>query len=262
MKTLGKQIVWIALAIVAAYSLAIVALTRGEPINSMWLVLAAACTYLRRVPLLREVHRRARDGARRPAAPRRPNVCATATTSSRPTSGSSSVITSPPSPARGRSSARCSPRSSATCRARSGSSIGAVLGGAVQDFVILFASMRRDGKSLGQMAREEIGMAGRRHGAPHRPADHDHPARRGRAGRGQRARGTARGGRSRSPRRCRSRCSWGCTCATGGPGKVLEVSRDRLRAGRAGASSAASRSPQSATLAPIVHASRERRSRR
>src|SRR5262249_26510469 len=31
--------------------------------------------------------------------------------------------------------------------------IGATLGGAVQDFVILFASMRRDGKSLGQMAR-------------------------------------------------------------------------------------------------------------
>jgi carbon starvation protein len=34
---------------------------------------------------------------------------------------------------------------------------GVVLGGAVQDFVILFASTRRDGKSLGQMAREEIG---------------------------------------------------------------------------------------------------------
>jgi carbon starvation protein len=31
-----------------------------------------------------------------------------------------------------------------------------VLAGAVQDFIILFASMRRDGKSLGQMAREEI----------------------------------------------------------------------------------------------------------
>jgi carbon starvation protein len=34
--------------------------------------------------------------------------------------------------------------------------IGVVLGGAVQDFIILFASMRRDGKSLGQMARDEI----------------------------------------------------------------------------------------------------------
>ncbi len=34
--------------------------------------------------------------------------------------------------------------------------IGAVLGGAVQDFVILFCSIRRNGKSLGQMVREEI----------------------------------------------------------------------------------------------------------
>jgi carbon starvation protein len=37
--------------------------------------------------------------------------------------------------------------------------IGVVLGGAVQDFVILFASMRRDGKSLGQMVRDELGTA-------------------------------------------------------------------------------------------------------
>jgi carbon starvation protein len=34
--------------------------------------------------------------------------------------------------------------------------IGVVLAGAVQDFVILFASMRRNGKSLGQMAKDEI----------------------------------------------------------------------------------------------------------
>lgn len=39
--------------------------------------------------------------------------------------------------------------------------IGAVLGGAVQDLVILFASMRRDGKSLAQMVKEELNaMAG------------------------------------------------------------------------------------------------------
>ncbi|HEY4319826.1 MAG TPA: carbon starvation CstA family protein [Gemmatimonadales bacterium] len=35
--------------------------------------------------------------------------------------------------------------------------VGVILGGAVQDFVILTGSMRRDGKSLGQMARDEIG---------------------------------------------------------------------------------------------------------
>ncbi|MER3428881.1 MAG: carbon starvation protein A [Pyrinomonas sp.] len=37
--------------------------------------------------------------------------------------------------------------------------IGVVLGGAVQDFVILFLSMRRDGRSLGQIVRDEIGPA-------------------------------------------------------------------------------------------------------
>ena len=35
--------------------------------------------------------------------------------------------------------------------------VGVVIGGAVQDFVILAASVRRDGKSLGQMAKDEIG---------------------------------------------------------------------------------------------------------
>jgi carbon starvation protein len=34
---------------------------------------------------------------------------------------------------------------------------GVVLAGAVQDFIILFGSVRRNGKSLGQMARDEIG---------------------------------------------------------------------------------------------------------
>jgi carbon starvation protein len=37
--------------------------------------------------------------------------------------------------------------------------IGVVLGGAVQDFIILVASMRRDGKSLGEMVKDEIGSA-------------------------------------------------------------------------------------------------------
>ncbi|MFI9024152.1 carbon starvation CstA family protein [Streptomyces sp. NPDC053560] len=38
--------------------------------------------------------------------------------------------------------------------------IGVIFAGAVQDMVTLFFSMRRDGKSLGQMAREEIGAVG------------------------------------------------------------------------------------------------------
>ena len=38
--------------------------------------------------------------------------------------------------------------------------VGVIFAGAVQDMVVLFLSMRRDGKSLGQMAREEIGPFG------------------------------------------------------------------------------------------------------
>src|SRR5213596_3071931 len=37
--------------------------------------------------------------------------------------------------------------------------IGVCLGGAVHDFMILFCSLRRDGKSLGQMAKEEINQS-------------------------------------------------------------------------------------------------------
>jgi carbon starvation protein len=37
--------------------------------------------------------------------------------------------------------------------------IGVVLGGAVQDFMILFCSMRRKGKSLGEMVKDEIGTS-------------------------------------------------------------------------------------------------------
>jgi carbon starvation protein len=38
--------------------------------------------------------------------------------------------------------------------------VGVILAGAVQDMVVLFFSMRRDGKSLGQMVRDEIGVVG------------------------------------------------------------------------------------------------------
>ena len=38
--------------------------------------------------------------------------------------------------------------------------VGVIFAGAVQDMVVLFFSMRRDGKSLGQMIREEIGTVG------------------------------------------------------------------------------------------------------
>ena len=40
--------------------------------------------------------------------------------------------------------------------------IGATLGGGVHDMIVLFASVRRRGKTLGQMVKEEIGQRRRR----------------------------------------------------------------------------------------------------
>src|SRR6516225_2186559 len=41
-----KYVIWIVIACVAAFCLGAIALNRGEQINSIWLVLAAVCTYL------------------------------------------------------------------------------------------------------------------------------------------------------------------------------------------------------------------------
>ena len=143
-------------------ALGAIALSRGEPVNGVWFVVAAGCMYLVGLPLLLGLHRR--PGARRSTtpAPLRPSASTTGATSCPPTSGWCSAITSPRSPDPGRWSARRWPRSSAICRERSGSWSGAVLGGCVQDFVILFCSMRRDGQSLGPdgARRGRAGAAG------------------------------------------------------------------------------------------------------
>jgi len=67
--------------------------------------------------------------------------------------------TSPRSPDPARSSARRSVRSSAICRAPCGLSSAWCWAAPCRIF-ILTGSLRRDGKSLGQMARDEIGVLG------------------------------------------------------------------------------------------------------
>ena len=44
--TILKRLIWVAVSFGAALGLSAIALSRGEHINSMWLVLAAACSYL------------------------------------------------------------------------------------------------------------------------------------------------------------------------------------------------------------------------
>ena len=83
----------------------------------------------------------------------------TARISSRPIAGWRLAITSPPSPGPG-------PLVGPVLAAQFGYLpgtlwilIGATLGGGVHDMIVLFASVRRRGKTLGQMVKEEIGSA-------------------------------------------------------------------------------------------------------
>src|SRR5689334_9245166 len=154
-----SHLTWAAVAIVAAFCLAAIALNRGERINSTWLVLAAACTYVlgfRFYAKFIAARVMSLDNQRATPAERLENGHDFEPTNKWILFGHHFAAIAGPGPLVG-------PVLAAQFGYLPGTLwiiIGAVLGGAVQDFVILFASMRRDGKSLGQMAREEIGKLG------------------------------------------------------------------------------------------------------
>jgi carbon starvation protein len=146
-------------AFAAAYFLGGVALNRGERINSIWLVLAAVCTYAlgyRFYARFIAARVMALNDKRATPAERLRNGHDFEPTNKWILFGHHFAAIAGPGPLVG-------PVLAAQFGYLPGTLwivIGAVLGGAVQDFVILFASMRRDGKSLGEMAREEIGKVG------------------------------------------------------------------------------------------------------
>lgn len=140
----------------AAFCLGGIALNRGEHINSIWLVLAAACSYAtgyRFYSRFLAARVMALDDRRATPAERLRDGQDFEPTNKWILFGHHFAAIAGPGPLVG-------PVLAAQFGYLPGTLwiiIGAVLGGAAQDFVILFASMRRDGKSLGQMAREEIG---------------------------------------------------------------------------------------------------------
>jgi carbon starvation protein len=158
MKVLG-YVFWAAVAATAAVCLGGIAILRGEHINSMWLVLAAACTYAigyRFYAAFISARVMALNDKRATPAERLRNGHDFEPTNKWIVFGHHFAAIAGPGPLVG-------PVLAAQFGYLPGTLwiiIGAVLGGAVQDFVVLFASMRRDGKSLGQMAREEIGTVG------------------------------------------------------------------------------------------------------
>ncbi len=154
-----QHLLWAAVAAMAAIALGAIALYRGEAINSMWLVTAAACTYavgFRFYGKFIAARVMALDDQRATPAERLRDGHDFEPTNKWILFGHHFAAIAGPGPLVG-------PVLAAQFGYLPGALwiiAGAVLGGAVQDFVILFASMRRDGKSLGQMAREEIGKIG------------------------------------------------------------------------------------------------------
>jgi len=155
MRTLVSAGVWLAVSALGAYGYIVLALHRGERVSSVYILLAALCTYAigyrfyskwiaakvltlndrRATPC--EVHDDGRDFVK---------------TNKWIVFGHHFAAISGPGPLVG-------PVLAAQFGYLPGALwilVGVALGGAVQDFVILFCSMRRNGKSLGQMLREEL----------------------------------------------------------------------------------------------------------
>ena len=156
----AKKIFWLLVAALGAGALGFVAIARGEPINAVWLVVASACTYAigyrfySRFLAYRVLQL---DDGRATPAERLEDGRDFVPTNKWVVFGHHFSAIAGPGPLVG-------PILAAQFGYLPGTLwiiIGGVLGGAVQDFVVLFCSVRRDGKSLGQMAKEEIsGLAG------------------------------------------------------------------------------------------------------
>src|SRR4051812_1337936 len=154
-----SKILWGVVAVVAAITLGVVALSRGESINAIWLVVAAICTYgvgYRFYSSFIAARVLALDPKRATPAERLENGRDFLPTNKWVVFGHHFAAIAGPGPLVG-------PVLAAQFGYLPGTLwilVGAVFGGCVQDFVILFFSVRRDGKSLTEMAKSEIGRIG------------------------------------------------------------------------------------------------------
>ena len=150
---------WLVVALLGAASLGGIALNRGEPVNSLWFVTAAVCVYAlgyRFYSAFVAAKVLALDGSRATPAERFEDGRDFVPTNKWVVFGHHFAAIAGPGPLIG-------PTLAAQFGYLPGTLwilIGAVIGGCVQDFVILFCSIRRDGRSLGQMARDELGPIG------------------------------------------------------------------------------------------------------
>src|SRR5690348_16252687 len=154
-----RPLLWVGIAVLGALAFAAVALHRGEQINALWLVTAALCTYAvgyRFYSKFIAAKVLALNPQRATPAERLEDGRDFVPTNKWVVFGHHFAAIAGPGPLVG-------PVLAAQFGYLPGALwilIGAVFGGCVQDFVILLFSVRRDGKSLGEMAREEIGRVG------------------------------------------------------------------------------------------------------
>ncbi|MDP9269069.1 MAG: carbon starvation protein A [Acidobacteriota bacterium] len=155
----GKLVLWTAVAGLCTLAIGTIAFRRGEPINALWLIVAALCSYAlgyRFYSAFIAAKVLALDPLRATPAERLENGRDFVPTNKWVVFGHHFAAIAGPGPLVG-------PVLAAQFGYLPGTLwilVGAVFGGCVQDFVILLFSVRRDGKSLCQMAKEEVGKVG------------------------------------------------------------------------------------------------------
>ncbi len=155
MKRLLKVLLWVAISLGGAAGLGAIAIERDEPINAVWFIVAAVCVYLvayRFYSSFIAAKVLTLDETRATPAERLDDGRDFVPTNKWILFGHHFAAIAGPGPLIG-------PTLAAQFGYLPGTLwliVGAVLGGCVQDFIVLFGSTRRNGKSLGQMAREEV----------------------------------------------------------------------------------------------------------
>jgi carbon starvation protein len=159
MNLLFRKLLWIAIAVLGAAAIGGIALNRGESVNALWFITAAVCVYAiayRFYSAWIAAGVLTLDETRATPAERFDNGRDFVPTNRWIVFGHHFAAIAGPGPLVG-------PTLAAQFGYLPGTLwilFGAVLGGCVQDMVTLFFSMRRDGRSLGQMARDELGPIG------------------------------------------------------------------------------------------------------
>ncbi|GAB3764810.1 carbon starvation CstA family protein [Ramlibacter monticola] len=156
MKAIRSWAGWAALAALGALSFAALALSRGQSVNAVWLVTAGLCVYLIAYRFYGQfiAHRVLRlDDSRTTPAVRHNDGMDYVPTNKWVLYGHHFAAIAGAGPLVG-------PVLAAQMGFLPGTLwilVGVVVAGAVQDFIVLFVSTRRDGKSLGQLIRMELG---------------------------------------------------------------------------------------------------------